>query len=95
MTERRQRREYTEELKKQLVQLYNSGKPRNEIVKEYDLTASAFDKWVQRINATGSSREADNRTPEQEELIRLRKENAKLKMENDILKQAALIIGQR
>ena len=95
MTERRQRREYTEELKKQLVQLYNSGKPRNEIVKEYDLTASAFDKWVQRINATGSSREADNRTPEQEELIRLRKENAKLKMENDILKQAVLILGQR
>jgi transposase len=95
MTERRQRREFTEEFKKQLVQLHNSGKPRNEIVKEYDLTASAFDKWVQRINASGSSKEKDNRTPEQEELLRLRKENQKLKMENDILKQAALIFAQK
>ena len=95
MTERRQRREFTEEFKKQLVQLFNSGKPRNEIVREYDLTASAFDRWVLRINATGSSLEKDNRTAEQEELLRLRKENQKLKMENDILKQAALIFAQK
>jgi len=95
MTERRKRREYTEEFKKQLVQLFNNGKSRAEIVKEYDLTPSAFDTWVMRINASGSSREADNRTPEQEELIRLRKENQRLKMENDILKQAALILGQK
>jgi transposase len=95
MTEKRAKRTYTEEFKKQLVELYNAGKPRAEIVREYDLTTSAFAKWVQRINTTGSSREADNRTPEQEELLRLRKENARLKMENDILKQAALILGQK
>jgi transposase len=95
MTERRQRREFTEEFKKQLVQLLNSGKPRNEIVREYDLTASAFDRWVLRINATGSSQEKANRTEEQTELLRLRKENQKLKMENDILKQAALIFAQK
>jgi transposase len=95
MTERRQRREFTEELKKQLVQMYNNGKPRNEIVREYDLTSSAFDRWVLRINATGSSKEADNQTCEQEELKRLRKENANLKMEVDILKQAALILGRK
>ena len=61
MTERRKRREYTEEFKKQVVQLFNNGKSRAEIAKEYDLTASAFDGWVARINATGSSREADKR----------------------------------
>ena len=95
MTERRKRREYTEEFKKQIVELFNSGKGRGEIIREYDLTASTFDKWVLRINATGSSREKDNRPPEQEELLRLRKENTKLKMENDILKQAALIFAQK
>jgi len=95
MTERRQRREYTEEFKKQIVQLFNSGKPRGEIIREYDLTASTFDKWVLRINATGSSHEKDNRTPEEEELLRLRKENQQLKMEVDILKQAALIFAQK
>ena len=95
MTERREKRKYTEEFKKQLVGLFNSGKSRKEIIREYDLTGSAFDRWVLRINATGSSREGDNRTAEQNELIKLRKENERLKMENDILKQAALILGRK
>lgn len=95
MAEKRSKRVFTDQFKYQMVQLYNSGKPRSEIIKEYDLTPSAFDKWVSRINATGSAKEADNRTPEEIELIKLRKENQKLKMENDILKQAALILGQK
>lgn len=47
------------------------------------------------VNATGSTKEADNRTPEQQELLRLRKQNQQLLMENDILKQAALIFGRK
>lgn len=95
MTEKRAKRTYTEKFKKQLVELYNNGKPRSEIIKEYDLTPSAFDKWAKCINATGSSKEKDNRTPEEQELIRLRKENQQLKMEVDVLKQAALIFGRK
>ena len=92
---RRTKREFTDAFKQQIVQLYNSGKPRSEIIKEYDLTPSAFDKWVNRVNATGSTKESDNRSPEAAELLKLRKENQKLKMENDILKQAALILAQK
>ena len=92
---RRTKREFTDAFKQQIVQLYNSGKPRSEIIKEYDLTPSAFDKWVSRINATGSAKKADNRSLEAAELLKLRKENQKLKMENDILKQAALILAQK
>lgn len=95
MTEKREKRTYSEEFKQQLVQLHNNGKSRVEIIREYELSASAFDKWVSRINATGSSREKDNRTPEQEELMRLRKENQQLKMEVDVLKQAALIFARK
>ena len=95
MTERRQKRTFTDKFKKQMVELHRNGKSRAEIIREYDLTASAFDKWVNRIATTGSSREADNRTPEQEELMKLRKENKQLKMENDILKQAVLIMGRK
>ena len=95
MTERREGRNYTENFRQQMVQLLNNGKPRAEILREYELSPSAFDRWAKRINGTGSSREKDNRTPEQAELLRLRKENQQLKMENDILKQAALILGQK
>ena len=95
MAEKRTRRAYSEEQKKQLVGLFNHGKPRGEIIREYDLTASAFDKWVKRINATGSSHDKDNRTPEEQEMLRLRKENQQLRMENDVLKQAALIFARK
>ena len=37
----------------------------------------------------------DNLTSEQKELIELRKKNKQLEMENDILKQAALIMGRK
>ena len=95
MTNKRERRTYSEEFKVQLVKLLNAGKPRAEIVREYELSPSAFDRWVQRINATGSTKEADNRTPAERELIKLRKENQRLKMENEVLKQAALIFAQK
>lgn len=92
---RRERREFTEEFKLQMVKLYNSGKPVTEIVKEYDLTRSSFMNWVQKYNNTGSFKACANRTEEEKELIKLKKENQQLKMENDILKQAALIMGRK
>ena len=95
MTEKRVRRTFTPEFKSQVVRLYESGKPRADIIREYDLTASAIDKWVKQSQASGSFKEKDNRTPEEEELIKLRKENQRLMMENDSLKQAALIMGRK
>ena len=93
--EKRPRRTFTEEFKKQMVDLYNTGKPRTEIAKEYDLSPSALDRWICRINKTGSSKEKDNRTEAENELIALRKENAKLRLENEILKKAALIFATK
>jgi transposase len=78
-----------------MVKLYESGKPRKDIIDEYDLTPSTLDKWVKQSQTSGSFKEKDNRTPEEAELIKLRKENQRLLMENDILKQAALIIGRK
>ena len=95
MNDKKERRTHSEEFKQQIVQLYNIGKSKAEICREYDLAHSLLDRWIKRINATGSTRERDNRTPEEIELLKLRKENKQLKMENDILKQAALIFAQK
>ena len=78
------RREFTKEFKQQMVSLHASGKPASEIIREYELTASSFHKWVKQFNNTGSFKEADNRNPEDKELIALRKQNKQLLMENDI-----------
>ena len=84
------------------MDLYHSGKRRCDICREYDIAHSLFDKWVKQAEHSGSFHEKDNRTPEQQELLKLRKENQQLKMENDILhqrralaKQAALILGRK
>jgi Transposase and inactivated derivatives len=92
---KRQRRTYSTEFKQQMVDLYNAGKSRTELIREYELTPSAFDKWLKQANTTGSFKEKDNLTPEQKELATLRKRNQQLEMENDILKQAALIFGRK
>lgn len=95
MSERRNRRTFTDDFKKQIIQLYNNGKSRTEIIREYDLTASAFNNWIKRFNKTGSFKESDNRTEEENKIIEYEKELKQLRMENDILKQAALIMGRR
>ncbi|HAQ6490428.1 TPA: transposase, partial [Enterococcus faecium] len=45
---KRTRRTFSQEFKLQIVNLYLAGKPRVEIIREYELTASAFDKWVKQ-----------------------------------------------
>ena len=68
---KRPKRTYTEEFKKQMVLLYQNGKPRKDILAEYELTAAAFNKWGCQAQISGSFKKKDNRTPEQEEMIRL------------------------
>lgn len=78
-----------------MVNLYNNGKSRTEIIKEYDLTPSALAKWINNYNNSCSFKVEDNRTAKENELIELRKRNRQLEMEVDILKQVALIMGQK
>ena len=88
-------RTFTEEFKSQMLLPHENGKSRRDIIREYDQTASAFDKWEKKNQIPSSLfNEQDNRTFEEIELIRLRQENKQLMKENDILKQAVLIIGR-
>lgn len=56
----RERRTFSSEFKLQMVRLYENGKPRNEIVREYDLTPSALGKWIKQHQNTGSFNHQDN-----------------------------------
>jgi len=86
---------YNDEFKRNIVELANNGKKISEIVVEYGMARSTVHKWKKDFNNSGSFKIKDNRTDKEKELIKLRKENKQLKMENDILKQAALILGQK
>lgn len=92
---RKYRRQFSDAFKQQIVDLHHAGKKRSEIIKEYDLTPSTFDKWMRQSRTTGSFKTVDNLTDEQRELMELRKRNKQLEMENDILKQAAVIMARK
>ena len=61
------RRTFTAEFKQQMVQLYLNGKPRKDIIREYELTPSSLDKWINQQQTSGSFKEKDNLTPEQKD----------------------------
>ncbi len=89
------KKNFNDDFKKQIVSLFRNGKSVLEISKEYDIGRSTIYKWIYQFENSGSFKAADNRTPEENELISLRKRNKELEMEVDILKQAALIMGRK
>ncbi|MEG0835311.1 MAG: transposase [Christensenellaceae bacterium] len=67
-------KQYTEEFKKQIVQLCNWGKSNSEIISEYGMAKSTLNKWVKDYGRTRSFTPKDNRSVEENQLIKLNKE---------------------
>ncbi len=86
---------FTDEFKRQITEPVNAGKPKADVMREHDPSKSAADRLVKSINATESPHAADNRTPEQNRVIELERENRRLRMEDDVLKQAAPIFARK
>ena len=95
MRDPRHPRHFTDEFKRQIVDLHNAGEPKREAMDECDLGKSTVERRVKPINATGSPRAADNRTPEQNRILEPERENRRLRMEVDILKQAAPVYARK
>jgi transposase len=85
---------YTDDFKRKIAELHESGKSTTELQREYGMAKTTIRQWHSHYMTSGSFKASDNVTPEEKELKQLRKENKQLRMENDILKQAALILGR-
>jgi transposase len=93
---RRTRRSFTDEFKASAVRLVlDEGKSVSAVARDLDLTASALQEWVNRARADRTKgRSGGLTTAEREELARLRKEVRELRMERDILKEAAVLFAK-
>ena len=90
------RKHYEENFKKQIVNIYNQGNHTyRSLSEEYGIAISTMRQWVMRYNNTQSFNAEDNRTENEKRIIELEKKLAQLEMENDILKQAALLLGKK
>ncbi|MGG6788771.1 UNVERIFIED_CONTAM: transposase, partial [Streptococcus canis] len=47
-------RDFADDFKQQIVDLHKAGMKRSELIKDYELTSSTFDKWVRQAKTTGS-----------------------------------------
>lgn len=90
------RKHYEENFKKQIVNIYNQGNHTYRgLSEEYDIAPSTIRQWVIRYNDTESFDIENNRTDKEKRVIELEKRVKQLEMENDILKQAALLLGKK
>lgn len=79
---------YTEEFKKTIVTLYQSGKTYSEIQKEYGVSSSALSNWVKKYSQVQMD---DNTVLSAQQIKELQRRNAELEEENLILKKAIAI----
>jgi len=93
--EKRSRRSFTDEFKAGAVKLVlDEGETVAQAARELDLTESALRNWVNQAQADRTKGKTGLTTAEREELAKLRKENRELRMERDILKQAAAFFAK-
>ena len=88
-------RHHDETFKRQIVQLYESGKPSREIRAEYDIARSTPRRWVQGIRDSGSTPAAAHRPPRGSAEIGPGWGNRELEMEVDVSEQAAPVFAGR
>ncbi len=86
---------YTEEFKLQIVKLVRSGKSYSSVAREYKMSKSTVYKWINDYGICCSFKVKDNISESDKKITKLRKDNIKLRMEVDILKQATLIMAQK
>jgi transposase len=85
---KRKRRKFTEEFKADAVKLVRAGgRSLSQVAADLDLTETSLRGWVRRAKIeVGEGPPGALTQAEREELVRLRRENKRLQMERDILK---------
>jgi transposase len=93
---RRPRRRFTAEFKAEAVRLLRErqrvGESESDVARELGLSAGLLHNWAEAIDAGG--RPAPMGETMEEEVRRLRRENATLKLERDFAKKAAAFFAR-
>jgi len=80
------RKSYTEEFKREAVALVEKGGNRSKVARDLGIHVSLLKKWQQKLIDHPDRPFPGKGNPQDEELHRLKKENARLKEEVEILK---------
>jgi transposase len=88
-----QRKNYTDEFRQEAVRLLQmSGKSARQMGRELGVAQSVLRRWKKQADASETVSDEDQ--SKGEELRQLRRENARLRMERDILKKATAFFAK-
>jgi transposase len=89
-------KQYSREFKLEAIRLAEAGdKTASQVARELGIRANQIWKWTQQLAAEkGTGEPAKRGRPADDEVSRLRRENARLQEENDILKKAAIYFAR-
>src|SRR5215216_3131737 len=88
------RNRYSRELQQQMVRLVRAGRTPEELAREFEPSAQAIRNWIKQTELDEGTRTDGLKSEEREELARLRRENARLREEREILSKAAAWFAQ-
>lgn len=91
------KKRYSSDFKTHAVELVRLGKSVSEVAEELGIGTGILYRWTRsqrpQVQLGGADLRAGGEEGEATELHRLRREIANLRLENDILKKAAVILG--
>ena len=91
----RTRPPYPEEFRREAIRLAQLGdKPQRQLAKDLGIFDVTLRHWLKEEKAVRGERPGGLSSDEREELQRLRDENAKLRMEREILRKAAVFFAR-
>ena len=85
----RHRPPYDAEFRQRMIDLVRAGRSPAELGREFEPSAQTIQNWVKQADLDSGARTDGLTTDERGELVRLRKEVKRLKMEQEILGKAA------
>ncbi len=85
---------YPPAFRARIVELARSGRSLRSLSEEFGVTETSIRNWRRQMDLDAGRRTDGLTTDEKQELARLRKENARLREERDILKTAAAWFAQ-
>ena len=90
----RTRPAYSEEFRRQIIELARSGRTPSELAKEFEPNAKTIRGWLAQADRDDGRRHDGLKSEEREELTRLRREVKRLRQEREILSKAAAWFAQ-
>lgn len=89
---KQEHKSYDENYKKTIVNLYESGKRKSDLTREYGISYTNINNWIKKY---GTIKTSTGDVTTNDEIIKLKKKNLELEQEVEILKKAVAIFSRK